>query len=179
MSSAAVAGTAVEAIPTGTYQLETGRSSVSFTTRHMFGLAGVNGTLRLAAGQLVVASPATGSAVSAHAPAASFSTGNPKRDEHVLSAAFLDAEKNPTLEFQGTELTRDGDIWLAVGTLTAAGVTAPLGLTVTGTRLEGTTVIVTATGSIDRYAHGLVKMKGMAGRRLALTVSATFTKVSA
>ncbi|MET3804396.1 polyisoprenoid-binding protein YceI [Nakamurella sp. UYEF19] len=108
MSTAAVAGTAVEAIPTGKYRLDAESSAVEFAT-----------------------------------------------------------------------LRKDGAGWVAVGTLTVAGVAAPLELTVTKIRLAGGTLTVTATGSVDRYAHGVVKSRGMAGRRLGLTVSATFDKVAA
>lgn len=41
----------------GTWIVDTKRSSISFTTRHMFGLAGVSGTFELLSGQLVITDP--------------------------------------------------------------------------------------------------------------------------
>ena len=135
---------------------------MSFRTRHLFGLAAVTGSLQLIdAGQLVVAAPATGSSVIGGrrrplpsppvTPSATNTSGRP---------TSWARRTNPTDRFRTTESLRgEGDKWLLSGTLTAAGVRAPLELIVTGTRLEGPTVIISATGSVDRYAHGLVKMK--------------------
>jgi polyisoprenoid-binding protein YceI len=77
---------AVQIPAAGIYQLDPAASTVTFATRHMFGLAPVKGTFRLVSGQITIADPVTSSTVSAVIDAASFATGNPQRDKDVKSA---------------------------------------------------------------------------------------------
>lgn len=46
--------------------------------------------------------------VTARIDAASIDTGDEKRDGHLRSADFLDAEKYPTIEFTSTRVSQDG-----------------------------------------------------------------------
>ena len=73
----------------GTYQLDPAASTVKFATRHLLGLAAVMGTFRLISGQVTIADPLTSSTASAVIDAASFATGNPRRDQDVKSARLL------------------------------------------------------------------------------------------
>ena len=66
---------AVQIPAAGIYQLDPAASTVTFSTRHMFGLAPVKGTFRLVSGQITIADPVTSSTVSAVIDAASFATG--------------------------------------------------------------------------------------------------------
>jgi len=74
---------AVQIPAAGIYQLDPAASTVTFATRHMFGLAPVKGTFRLVSGQITIADPVTSSTVSAVIDAASFATGNPQRDRAI------------------------------------------------------------------------------------------------
>src|SRR5260370_1626864 len=56
---------AVQIPAAGIYQLDPAASTVTFATRHMFGLASVQGTFRLDSHQITIAYPATSSTVSA------------------------------------------------------------------------------------------------------------------
>jgi polyisoprenoid-binding protein YceI len=71
------------------------------------------------------------SAVSARIDLASIDTGNPKRDEHLRSAAFLDVAAHPTATYDSTAVKRDGAGWLIEGHLTLHGVTESLPLAIT------------------------------------------------
>ena len=75
----------------GTYRLDPEASSISFATRHMFGLAAVTGSFRLISGQITITDPVTSSTTSAVIDAASFHTGTAARDKDVKSASFLHA----------------------------------------------------------------------------------------
>ena len=86
---------AVQIPAAGIYQLDPAASTVTFATRHMFGLAPVKGTFRLVSGQITIADPVTSSTVSAVIDAASFATGNPQRDKDVKSARFLHVRDHP------------------------------------------------------------------------------------
>lgn len=156
----------------GTYRLDPAASSISFTTRHMFGLGGVAGTFRLVSGEITITDPVTSSAASAVIDAASFDTGSAARDKDIKSANFLHTGEHPQITFTSTELAREGDRWLLRGQITVRGNSAPAELVVSEARTADDGLVVRATTRVDRYAHGLMKKKGMAGRYLDLTITA-------
>jgi polyisoprenoid-binding protein YceI len=160
----------------GTYRLDPEASSVSFATRHMFGLGGVHGSFRLISGQITINDPVTSSAASAVIDAASFQTGGAARDKDVKSANFLHVGEHPQITFTSTELARDGDRWLLRGHITVRGHSAPAELVITEARTDGDSLLFTATTRIDRYTHGLTKKKGLAARHLDLTINARATR---
>ena len=92
-------------IPTaGRYRIDPGRSTLTITTRHLFGLGAVRATLALRSGRIAVADPVTRSTVEARAAAGTFRSGNDQRDAAVLSARLLDATTFPSLTFISTAL---------------------------------------------------------------------------
>ena len=123
-------------------------------------------------GQITIADPVTSSTVSAVIDAASFATGNPQRDKDVKSARFLHVRDHPQITFRSTELVRDGDAWRLRGQITARGTTAPAELTITEATASEDVLLIRATTRIDRYAHGLTRAKGIAGRHLAMEITA-------
>jgi polyisoprenoid-binding protein YceI len=167
---------AVQIPAAGIYQLDPAASTVTFVTRHMFGLAPVKGTFRLVSGQITIADPVTSSTVSAVIDAASFATSNPQRDKDVKSARFLHVRDHPQITFRSTELVRDGDAWRLRGQITARGTTAPAELTITEATASEDVLLIQATTRIDRYAHGLTRAKGIAGRHLAMEITARATR---
>jgi len=66
--------------------------------------------------------------------AASVDTDNEKRDEHLRSADFFDADKYPEMIFKSTKAVKTAEGYKAIGTLTIKDVTRELELpfTVTG-----------------------------------------------
>jgi polyisoprenoid-binding protein YceI len=83
------------------------------------------------------------------------------------------------ITFRSTSLERHGDSWTLYGTLTAHGQSAPLALHVVEVRQDGRDALdVRATGTVDRYAHGVTRMRAMAGRRLKLSLTAHATRVT-
>ncbi|WP_042382381.1 YceI family protein [Streptacidiphilus melanogenes] len=156
----------------GRYVIDAPRSEITFTTKHLFGLGTVRGSFRLRSGTVALAEPLTGTHVDAVADAASFATGNRNRDRQVLSKALLDTENYPDIVFRaaGAELDQAGT-WALQGRLTAHGVDAPVTFTVTRAEVDGDEITVEATAIVDRYAHGVTKLKGMAARHLQLTAT--------
>jgi len=171
------ASSAVQSPAAGPYRIDPSTSTIAFTTRHMFGLGAVKGRFDLNSGDIIVAEPITASQVNATASAKSFTTGNPKRDKHVKSADFLHAETHPDITFRSTELVRDGASWLLSGTITARGNTAPVELSIIEATTDPTGLTMRATGKVDRYAHDITKLKGMAARYLTLNISAHADRV--
>lgn len=153
----------------GVYVLDPVSSSLTFQTRHMFGLGGVTGTFGIRSGEITVTDPVGTSSVHAVIDAGSFTTGAAPRDDKVRSAKFLDTANHPDISFRSTGLREVGDSWVLSGTLTVRGDTSPAELTVTGADTQDDVLTLSATTRIDRYAHGVTGMKGMAGRHLDLT----------
>jgi polyisoprenoid-binding protein YceI len=168
--------TARQAAPAGRYAIDPAGSSVRFVTRHMFGLARVRGALAVTSGALAVTEPAEESNVEASVSAGSFSTGNPVRDPQVRSRLFLDVRRHPMITFRSTAIRRSGDAWAVSGVLTVKGHSAPLDLTVTDVTTEGTSLVLRASGTVDRYAHGVTAMRGMAARHLSVEITARVTR---
>jgi polyisoprenoid-binding protein YceI len=160
--------TEIETPLVGDYRLDPGRSTVTFTTRHVFGLAPVRGTFRLRDGHLHVAGPVEESSARAAISAASFDTGNSVRDNTVRSTQYLDAEAHPAIVFASTGLENVAGQWVLHGSLTVRGRTRGIDVRIEAATSEGSRVRLRAVGRVDRYAFGITKMKGMAGRWLTV-----------
>ena len=108
------------------WNLDTSHSSVAFEVRHM-AISKVKGSFGEFAGTVSgePGKPETFS-VEATVQLASVDTGNGKRDDHLRSADFFDAEKFPTMTFKSTGVKMDGDEGTLTGELTLHGVTKPV-----------------------------------------------------
>ena len=92
---------------------------------------------------------------------ASIDTREDKRDAHLRSADFFDAEKYPEIRFVSTKTVRTDGGWKITGNLTMHGVTKPVTLNATE---EGTgrdpwgndRMGFSAHGKLDRREFGLI-----------------------
>jgi polyisoprenoid-binding protein YceI len=162
----------------GTYIVDPKQASIRFTTRHMFGLSGVTGSFALNSARIVVADPPTGSTVTANASAASFSTGMTVRDRKVHSKTFLNVESFPDISFRSVLVRKNDEGWVVAGTLTARGQQSPIELLVTSVAGSANSLTFVAHGRIDRYAHGITAMKGIAGRHLDIEITSVATRTT-
>jgi polyisoprenoid-binding protein YceI len=142
----------------------------------MFGLAPVKGKFRLDTATVTIADPPNTSSVEAQLSSASFSTRNPLRDIQVRSRLFLHAKRHPTITFRSQTVEQADAVWRVAGQLTVKGRTAPVQLTVDRATTSGSSLVIHATGQVDRYAHGVTTMKGMAARLLSFEITATGTR---
>ena len=111
---------------TGTYVVDPVHSSIEFVARHLVG-AKVRGRFAAFSGTITIADVIENSSVHAEVEAASISTGQDQRDDHVRSADFLDAANFPTFTLQSTGLSRRDDAnWVLETELTVRGVTKPV-----------------------------------------------------
>ena len=104
-------------------------SHVEFAVRHMM-IATVKGRFAEVEGTIVLdeANPAN-SSVEARITAASIDTREDKRDAHLRSADFFDAENHPYLTFKSTRVESDGGgSFTAYGDLTIRGTTRQVAL---------------------------------------------------
>ncbi len=113
---------------TGTYTVDPSHSSVTFSARHLM-VSKVRGRLSVTGGAIVIGSEPEASAVEATVDAASVESGDPKRDEHLRSPDFFDAEKYPEISFRSLRVENKGDgEFTLVGDLTVRNVTKPVEL---------------------------------------------------
>ncbi|MBD5785535.1 YceI family protein [Cellulosimicrobium terreum] len=111
----------------GTYAIDASHSQAAFSVRHA-GISKVRGTLAITEGAVTVGDDLESSAVTAVLDAASISTGDDNRDNHLRSADFWDAESKPTWTFASTAIRNDGGDYVVAGDLTINGVTKPVEL---------------------------------------------------
>jgi polyisoprenoid-binding protein YceI len=99
-----------------------------------------------------------GADISFTAKTASVDTENEKRDGHLKSDDFFNAEKYPDLKFAG-KLSKEGNKYVLKGNLTIRDVTKPVTLDVTygGTvnAFGGTRAGFKVSGKIDRFDYNL------------------------
>jgi polyisoprenoid-binding protein YceI len=177
MTSSEKVMTPTQTPATGRYVLDPERTTIRFRTRHMFGLVPVQGHFKLGRATVKIADPAEGSSVEALVASASFSTRNPLRDVQVRSLFFLDAKRYPTMSFQSDSIEwRDG-AWHVTGQLLVKRHSAPVDITLDQITTSGTALKLQAHGEIDRYAHGVTAMKGMAAKILTFVITAEGTQL--
>jgi polyisoprenoid-binding protein YceI len=182
----------------GHYEIDAPRSTVTFATRHLFGLAPVHGTFSVTAGTVDIAEPLTASRIHAEIDAASFRTGLPPRDVTVRSARLLDTEQYPVITFDARgeaaaetaaagpgaagpgaagSGAADGAVGgaLLTGQLTVRGVSRPVRLSVESVAPAGNgtapgSFTARARARVDRAEFGITGFRGLAGRRLDLVL---------
>jgi polyisoprenoid-binding protein YceI len=114
---------------TGTWDIDPSHTRLGFAARHAM-VATVRGGFDVFSGQIEIdeANPAASSAT-VEIDAASISTGNAQRDEHVRGADFLDVATHPTITFRSTSAEKvDDDEYKLIGELTIKGVAQPVTL---------------------------------------------------
>lgn len=145
----------------GRYQLDPDRTSVTFHTRHLFGLGAVAGSLAVAEGVITVDPEVPSASVTVTMSVASFDTGNRVRDWEVRSARFLDPERHPDITFRASTLDQREGSWVLAGELEVRGVRRPVTLVIDSVEVTETGLQAHATTRIDRYAFGLRTGKGL------------------
>ncbi|MGO9782854.1 MAG: YceI family protein [Streptosporangiaceae bacterium] len=156
MSSAA---TEIPGYVAGTWTIDPIHSEVGFSVRHMM-VSKVRGKFEKVDGTFTTAPDPLQSTVHAVIDASSITTHQNDRDNHVRSEDFLHVEKHPTITFDSTGVTADGDDFLLEGNLTIRDVTRPVTL-----KLElngfgpdpfgGTRTGFSAKGEISRKDFGV------------------------
>jgi polyisoprenoid-binding protein YceI len=150
------------AVPgTTEWEIDTAHTAAQFSVKHLM-VSTVRGQFRKVTGTVSLdEAELTRSRVEVEIDAASLETGEPKRDGHLRSADFFDAEKFPKLTFRSTRIERAGNEFTLTGDLTLHGVTRPISLTVEslsaamkdpyGRLVRG----ISATGKLNRKDWGL------------------------
>ena len=145
---------------TETLNLDNNHTRVGFSIRHFFTpvrgeFKNVTGTLALDQANL------NATKVNVEIETASINTNNDRRDTHLKSADFFDAEKNPKITFVSKDVDIKGTKGTLTGDLTMHGVTKPVTLNIEVGGFGkmgpmGTIGGFNASGTIDRKDYGIL-----------------------
>ena len=104
------------------FEIDRTHSRVGFAVRHM-GVATVRGEFRDFEGHLLLnTADITKSTVSIVIRTATIDTGNERRDNHLRSDDFFNAEQYPTITFESRRVEQGADGYVLVGDLTIRDV---------------------------------------------------------
>lgn len=160
-------------LTTGVWSLDPAHSSVEFRVPNFWGLAKVKGHFERYEGKLALQSTP---AVQLTIDAASLDTAHGKRDEHLRSSDFFDAEQHPQVRFTSETAQLDGQTLLVHGTLEAAGKSVALDLRATLSEVDGEPAIEAQT-TVDRRDLGMTwNRAGMVGTASTLLVKGTLVR---
>lgn len=126
LTIALAASLAVAARAADTFKIDPVHSSVAFSVVHL-GVTNFYGNFKDVAGTVAFdpADPAK-SSVDISVPVESIDTRNDKRNQHLKSPDFFDAQKFPAMTFKSTKVEGTGNNFKVTGDFTLHGVTKPL-----------------------------------------------------
>jgi len=162
----------------GAYVLDPSQSTVGFSVKNFFGLITVHGRFgRIQAELDIPAGGPEAATVRGEAETNSIDTRIARRDAHLRAKDFLWAAEHPTIRYQSSSvhpMPEEPGLYLVEGTLTVRGVTLPITLQTRLRYADPERIVVTATGSTDRHAHGMTGAKGLVRPEVRIEINATF-----
>lgn len=165
-------------LPTGKWQLDTAATTVTVSVRKL-AIFDVAATLAVRSGTIEIDENHQVTSVDIVADAGSYTSRSAKRNEHVVSKDFLDAESHPDIRFQADTVTSRGDGYQGKGTATVKGKSSPVDVAVSDVSFTDATGAFTVTAVIDRKAIGIDKMPTLViGQTVELTVNAKVERIS-
>ncbi len=119
--------TATTATKTSTWAIDASHSNVEFAVKHMM-ISTVKGSFTDVTGEIILDEENfENSKVTVDIDVASITTRDEKRDEHLRSADFFNAEQYPKMRFVSTEVKPGkGDEFSLIGDLTIMDTTMPV-----------------------------------------------------
>jgi polyisoprenoid-binding protein YceI len=161
----------------GVWNLDPDRSTVGFSIKNFWGLINVKGRFPdvNADGQITGRGAIFGRL---DIQVASLRTGIGKRDEHLRSADFFDADRYPEISVEVTAIApTTGEAADLQATFTIKGVTAPVRLPIQVSTLGGGAVRVAARTEIDRdqFDIGWNRL-GMVAKTVTVVADAYFVR---
>lgn len=173
------------------YDIDTAHSSAGFAVRHL-AVSNVRGEFAKVTGVVEYdAKDPSKTRVEATLDAASVTTRDPKRDEHLKSADFFDVAQYPVITFKSTKVEKASQGLKVRGDLTLHGVTRPVVLDVQGPTPEvkdpwgNVRAGASATAKINRKDFGMSFNKTLdsgglvVGDEVAITIDVELVKKAA
>jgi polyisoprenoid-binding protein YceI len=162
----------------GTWTLVADQSTIAVKAKSMWGLVPVKGRFGEFSGEGLLTSPQT---VSGHVDikAASMRTGIRKRDEHMHSADFFDAERFPDINMVVTGADAvDGDTVKLHADLTIKDTTKPVELTAKVTPTGDGAMRLVGQATVNRRDFGVDgNLIGMIGDNATLLGDLVFRRI--
>jgi polyisoprenoid-binding protein YceI len=149
----------------GTYTIDTARSTCRLVATHAFGLMPVNASVAISGGTVTLTADPARYTASATLAAASFNSGNARRDKDI-SKRFFDAARYPQIAFRSTGFNSRR----MTGVLSVRGTDSPVTLEITSWASTGDGYRASATTVVDRMAAGVRAGRGMAARTVKITL---------
>lgn len=148
------------AVPTGTWSVDPAHSRVEFQVKHL-GIATVRGHFGVFEGTLEIGDDLASAKAYGTVDVGSVNTNEEKRDAHLRSPDFFDADQHAQITFASTSITPvDEDTFAIAGELTLHGETRPITLKaeVNGTEQDpwgNERVGLEVTGQLNRGDYGM------------------------
>jgi polyisoprenoid-binding protein YceI len=175
---------------TSIWNIDPAHSSADFKVKHMM-ISNVRGKFTGISGVLHrFEADHTKSDLEVSIDISTVNTQDEKRDGHLKSADFFDAEKFPTMTFKSTHIEKKGDGFAVTGDLTIHGVTKSVVLNVEDVSdpakdpWGNTRIGLSATAKINRKDFGLgwnapLEAGGvLVGEEVAITLDVQFIKAA-
>jgi polyisoprenoid-binding protein YceI len=132
-----------------TYRLDSSNTQVSFAVHHL-GIQWVTARFSDISGQFVVDQAGPASRVEVTVGMASLECGEPRWNERLRSADWLDVQRYPQMTYHSSRIDLGAQRAVASGELTLHGVTRPILLNVSLLKCS-------AAGNCQFAAHGRIK----------------------
>ncbi|WP_135453361.1 YceI family protein [Mycobacterium sp. DL99] len=159
----------------GNWTLVPDRSAVTFRNKTLWGLSTVTGRFTEFTGEGSAGAGVNGRVVIA---AASVRTGISKRDNHLRSADFFDAQAHPGITMEVTGLGPSDDRVQLTTVLTVRGVSKPIDLPVDVQVLDDGALRLSGQCQVQRDDFGVSgDLLGMVGPTTVLSGELLFTRV--
>ena len=158
----------------GDWTLDGGESTIGLRSKSIWGLAPVKGVFGRVAGHGTV-SPAGEVSGTITVEAGSIETKNARRDKHLRSADFFQADKFPHIAFSVDRLQPSSEGVTVIGQLTVRGQTRPVTFPARVSVVGSGEVRLDAEVRVNRADFGLMwNQWGMASMENTITVHAVF-----
>lgn len=168
-----------KALPTGTWALDPSATQVTVTAQKLRFIT-VDAALAVSDGIIEFDANGNIASVTVVVDSASYTSGTGKRDTHVRSADFLDAEAHPTITFETKRVTpRSGGSFESTGMVTLKGQESPISVVANNVVFDDAAASFNVSATVDRNALGVTKFPAwFIANTLTLTVSATASRSS-
>ncbi len=168
----------VDDVAPGTYDVVSAETTVEVRARKLRHWT-VRANLSPVTGAVLVGTTTEASQVRASIPAATFRSGNSRRDVHIIGPQFLDAQRYPHLRYHSQTVRVLGPSLVeSVGELAVRGVSRPVTWRVDGITWSpgGSTFRLRARTTIRRSDFGLTTYRWLVGDSVDVDIDLTATR---
>jgi polyisoprenoid-binding protein YceI len=153
-----------------TYRLDSSNTHVSFAVQHL-GIQWVTARFSDISGQFVVDHSGAASRVDVTVGMASLECAEPRWNERLRSADWLDVQRYPQMTYHSSRIEMAGQRAVASGELTLHGVTRPIVLNVSLLKCSSGHCQFAAYGHINRSEYGLPHGFWAGGDKVDIAIS--------